>query len=405
MEFLKKSMLISLVLFISLISGIVFSAGINDGASIRINQLQYDPFPAQSGKYLDLWMTVQNQSNNYSSDVSCELMTKYPFYLQPDENSIRNIGKMSPNSVATLRYKLIVSSDALNSDQEMDFRCKINEESDNWVTQKVIIQVKAIKPEFAIGTITTTPEKLTSDTTNNKINIEIQNIGNESAKLVTTQLILPKGFTSSKSYSDTYNLGNVSAETSKNAIYYLDIAKEIKAGKYPSKLIINYKYTANSTDNYKTQEIDFDLDVKPEPKFEIEEITINPKEIYSNTPVQIKIKLKNTGLEEAKAVSMKVYTQNDQPFDFDKKYDYMGDLKVGESGEIIFSLTTDSTAQAKKYLIKTEIRYLVGEEVKLSEEQFSIEILEKKNVDLTIFILAGVIIIAGVGFYLWKKKK
>ncbi len=401
MEFLKNMGIIFIVI---LMMSSVFAVETVKSGSIQINQLQYDPFPAQSGNYLDLWLTIQNESNGSASGVTCELLPTYPFYLQPDENAIRTIGIMNPDRIATIRYKLIVAPDALDSDQKIDFKCKLSE-SGVWITQEIDIQVKAMKPEFAIGTITVIPEKLTSDTTNNKITIEIQNIGNESAKLVTTKLILPQGFTSSKSYSDTYNLGNVGEETSKNAIYYIDVDKNIIFGKHPAKLIINYKYTTNSNDNYKTQEIDFDLDVKSEPKFEIESIIVNPEEIYPGKNAEIKIKIKNVGLEKAESVSMKVYTQNDQPFDFDKKYDYVGDLGVNESGEVVFTFTTNNAAQAKNYLIKSEIRYLVGEEVKLTEEQFNIEVLENKETDLTIFVLLGVVIIIGVGFYLWKMKK
>ncbi|MDD4468257.1 MAG: hypothetical protein PHF68_03840, partial [Candidatus ainarchaeum sp.] len=192
------------------------------GASIKINEQSYSPFPAQSGRYLDLWITVQNLSNESTSNVSCQLDAKFPFYAQPDENLTKNIGYLSPNAVSTLRFKLMVSPAALDNDEELDFKCRLTETS-VWISRKITIQVKALQPEFAIGTITTEPEKLVSDSTNNKISIEMQNIGNDTAKLITTQLILPEGFSSSQSYSDTYNLGTINADASKTAIYYLNL--------------------------------------------------------------------------------------------------------------------------------------------------------------------------------------
>jgi hypothetical protein len=386
---------------------LTFTIGVyaeSNGASIVITEQSYDPFPALSGRYLDLWMTVQNQSTGHITDASCQLDAKFPFYAQPDENLTKHIGYLSPNAYSTLRFKLMVSPEALDNDEEIDFKCRLNDGA-AWISKKITIQVKALKPEFAIGSINTDPERLSADSTDNKITIEVQNIGNDSAKLITTQLILPKGFTSSQSYSDTANLGTIEDDSSKNAVYYIDVDKNISAGKYPAELIVNYKYTGNNGNEYKTQKINFNLDVKPEPIFEIEEVRITPNELFKGTKGEVLIKIKNIGFESADTVSMKIYTQNDQPIDFTKKYDYIGDIDEGKNGEAIFEFTIDDDASAKEYLLNAEIRYTSNEEVKISNKQFSITVSNSKPADYTIVILAAIVIVLGAGVYLWKKRK
>ena len=371
---------------------------------LQIQELKYNPYPAEAGKYMDLWVKIENTGTEEAKDVTCILLPEYPFSLDPNENATRHIGKFPGTKEMILQYKLRVDSNAVEGWNEMKIKCQ-TENSDTWIIHKFDIYVESRIPEFAIGSIVSEPTKLFPDSEENKLSVEIQNIGTGDAELITSELILPKGITPSESYSNIANLGTIKEGESKIAEYYIDVDKSTVPGNYRAKLIIKYKDFNNNRKEYKNQTLDVDIVVKPLPLFEIENVATNPSKISQGDKATLRLTIKNVGFEEAETVSVKIYKQSDQPFDFDEKYDYIGNLKPNQTGEAVFRFDVDDNANLKTYPLKAEIRYLIDDDVKIIEKQIPIKVeMEKK--DSKLFFL-GILFIAFVilfGVYYGRKK-
>ncbi|MCD6367467.1 MAG: COG1361 S-layer family protein [Candidatus Aenigmarchaeota archaeon] len=402
------------VLKLSIVMLIVISALVNStnyahayifGSTVlQIQELKYDPYPAEAGKYMDLWVKIENIGTEEAKDVTCVLLPEYPFSLDPNENATRNIGRLPGTKEVILQYKLRVDSNAVEGWNEMKIKCR-TENSDSWTIHKFEIYVESKIPEFAIGSIVSDPTKLFPDSEENKLSVEIQNIGTGDAELVTSELILPKGITPSESYSNIANLGTIKEGESKTAEYYIDIDKKTVPGNYKAKLIIKYKDSNNNRKEYKNQTLDVNIVVKPLPLFEIENVSTNPDKLSQGDKASLRLTIKNVGFKEAKTVSVKIYKQSDQPFDFDEKYDYIGNLKPNQSGETVFRFDVNDNANLKTYFLKAEIRYLIGDEVKIVEKQIPIKVEMKKR-DSKLFFL-GILFVVFVilsGVYYGRKK-
>jgi len=305
-----------------------------------------------------------------------------------------------------LQYKMRVDSNAVEGWNEMKIKCQ-TENSNNWIIHKFEIYVESKIPEFAIGSIVSEPVKLFPDSEENKLSIEIQNIGTGDAELVTSELILPKGITPSESYSNIANLGTVKEGESKTAEFYIDVDKNTAPGNYKAKLIIKYKDSNNNRKEYKNQKLDVDIVVKPLPIFEIENVNTTPDKLSQGDKATLRLIIKNVGFEEAKTVSVKIYKQSDQPFDFDEKYDYIGNLKPNQTGEAVFRFDVDDNANLKTYPLKAEIRYLIDDDIKIVEKQIPINVeMEKKDSKLFFIgiLFIAFVILSGV-YYGWKNIK
>ena len=406
----KQILQISVVVFI-IIFGLVNTtsyvyAYVSDSAILQIQELKYDPYPAEAGEYMDLWVKIENIGTEEADNVTCMLLPEYPFSLDPNENATRHIGKLPGAEEIILQYKLRVDSNAVEGWNEMKIKCQ-KENSNNWVIHKFDLYVESKIPEFAIGSIVSEPTKLFPDSEENKLSIEIQNIGTGDAELVTSELILPEGITPSESYSNMANLGTIKEGESKTAEYYIDIDKNTIPGNYKAKLIIKYKDFNNNRKEYKNRTLDVNIVVKSLPLFEIENINTTPDKLSQGDKGILRLTIKNVGFEEAKSVSVKIYKQSDQPFDFDEKYDYIGNLKPNQIGDVIFRFDVDGNANLKTYLLKAEIRYLVDDEVKIVEKQIPIKVeIEKKDSKLFFLgiLFITFVILFGV-YYGWKKIK
>ncbi len=379
---------------------------VSDSSILKIQELKYNPYPAEAGKYMDLWIKIENVGTEESKDVTCVLLPEYPFSLDANENATRHIGKLPGAKEVILQYKLRVDSNAVEGWNEMKIKCQA-ENSNSWVIHKFEIYVESKTPEFAIGSIVSEPTKLFPDSEENKLSIEIQNIGTGDAELVTTEIILPEGIVPTESYSNIANLGTIKEGESKTAEFYIDVNANTTPGNYKAKLIIKYKDSNNNRKEYKNQTLDVNIAVKSLPLFKIENIITNPDKISQGDKVILKLKIKNCGFKEAKSVSIKIYKQSTQPFDFDEKYDYIGNLKPNQTGEAIFRFDVDKNANLKTYLLKAEVRYLIDDEVKIVEKQIPIKV-EKEKKDSKLFFLRilfiAFVVLLGV-YYGWKKVK
>ncbi len=400
------SMIILIVLSVLVNLAGSVCAYISNSPILQIQELRYNPYPAEAGEYVDLWIKIENIGTEETKNATCILLPEYPFSLDPNENAVKHIGRLPGTEVVVLQYKLRIDSNAVEGWNEMKIKCRTGN-LDAWIIHEFDIYVESKIPEFAIGSIVSEPAKLFPDSKDNRLSIEIQNIGTGDAELVTAELVLPEGIVPSESYSNIANLGTIKEGESKTAEFYIDIDKNMVPGNYEAEVIIRYKDSNNNRKEYKNQTLRINIVVKALPLFEIENIITHPDKISQGDKVMLILKIKNIGFEEAESVSVKIYKQSDQPFDFDEKYDYIGNLKPNWSGEAVFRFDVDSDANLKTYLLKAEIRYLIGEDVKIAEEQIPIKV-EVEKADLKLFYLTIVfavfVMLLGV-YYGWKKTK
>jgi hypothetical protein len=392
---MNKNAVIILVM-LTLMSSFCFAGNVH----LSINQTKYDPFPALNGEYLELWINVVNDGTGKADNVVCFLEENYPIYLQKDENAWRTIGNLSPSMDSVIKYNLYVDDSALDEEKELNFKCGYDG-SEKMVEQTLTISINTDKPEFAIGTISSEPNKLYSDSKENKLSMEIQNVGDGDAQFVMVELILPNGVTATQSYSDRDNLGTIGANSSKTAEFYIDLNESVSSGKQKATLILNYK-TSNSSSNYKQTQVEFDLDIKEDAKFEVTSVSIEPVLVSGGTS-KISLVISNVGSEAAEEVSVKVFKQSDQPFDFTKKYEYLGKIGVGENSTAIFEITAESGAEEKAYNLKFEIRHVSDSEVKVITKTIDLPIT-KSETNYLPFIMGGLVVLA-IGAFAWKKIK
>ncbi|MHA1829784.1 MAG: COG1361 S-layer family protein [Candidatus Heimdallarchaeaceae archaeon] len=393
----------------------------SDSPNLQIQELKYEPYPAEAGKYMDLWIKVENYGLKEAKNVTCILQAEYPFSLDPNEKAERNIGRLPALEEVIFQYKIRIASDAVEGWNEMKLKCS-SESKHTWITRKFEVKVKSELPEFAIGKVTSDPLELTPDMDDVKLTVELQNVGKGDAKLVSVELDLPQGFVPSESYSDTANLGTIEKDSSKEANFYIDIDEGVESGRHEANLVVRYK--TGFREGYKTKTLTLELNVKATPIFKIEETTVNlpsgtggmitgyavkgmdvilkPSILAQGDKAELRIKLMNDGEEEAESTSVRIFKQSDQPFDFEENYDYIGNLKPNQTAEAIFKFTVDDDADLKKYLLDLEIRYIEGNDVKIVEKTIPIEVSKEKQ-SYTLFCVIAVVIV--VVLIAWKYVK
>ncbi len=321
--------------------------------------MNQDPDPAIPGQYVDLRWQLIKIGGTRLENTRFKLEVEYPFYFDQGERPEKYLGDViggtEEEEYYILHYRLRVDSDALKGDYNVTLRYTYGR-GVSWFEQDYIVHVDTSRPEFVVGLLRTSPEKLVADTTEALLKIEIDNIGDGKAENVQVKLRLPPGFQPSYSYSDQDNLGTIEEDTSKTARFYIDVDENIQDGDYPASLEIKYKEENDPENRYRTKILPLNLTIKPAPYLIVESATTRPPNPQPGDEVELLIRVKNTGNKKAEAVSLRVFKDSTQPFKFQEKSDYIGRLEPGQTGEAVLRLEIREDAAPKTYQLDTELR-------------------------------------------------
>ena len=412
----KEIILIMMVLF-----SIVSLTGLVRGDSMDYNRLDItllnqDPDPGEQGEYLELRWKVVKEGNDKMEDLNFHLEIDYPFFFDNSDKPDKKVGSWQgwsdDEEYYSLYYKVRVDDEALEDTYKVKLRSTQESSGYSQMNEFEIKVGDKTNPEFVLGTLVTSPVKLLADSDENKLEVTLENIGDENARNVRMDLELPKGFNPTYGYSDRANLGTVEADKSKTAAFYVDIDDGMTQGKYEGKVTVHYK-EANDNDNvYKTVELPLKIPINGKPSFSIESIKTIPEKIRAGSSVKLVVEVKNVGSKEAESVSLRAFKESSQPFEFEEKSDFIGKLKPGELGEAVLKFDVDTDATVKKYLLDLEIRSVYNDEVLTENEVITLEVENGEEKGLFSsgnriigFAIIAVIVIGGLVLYFVIKKK
>jgi hypothetical protein len=348
-----------LIVLLSVIVSPVIGAPLTgvQGNGIKASFMSQDPDPADAGKDVDLRWQVVNTLTTPAESLKFHLDAEYPLLFEagdsPDQDLGPSAGTNDNQVFYVLHYKLRVADNAIKGTYNITLSWSTGQ---GWSKKEYPIYIDPKRADFVVGALVTSPEKLIADTNAAKLSVDINNIGKGNADNVKVKLLLPPGFNSSYSYSDESSLGIIPEGGSKTASFYADVNENIQEGDYNARLEVTYKDENDDNNTYRTKTLDLDIPIKPAPFLIVESMTTVPKNLTPGSKAEVHIKVKNTGNKKAESVSLRVFKDASQPFEFNEKSDFVGKLEPGESGDTVLRFTIDGTAAAKTYLVDTELR-------------------------------------------------
>ncbi len=145
------------------------------GASnLKIQEVRQDPFPANPGEYLDLYLKIDNVGGSVSKP-QFEFILSYPFSLDPTNS--KEFAGIDPGEKVTLHYKIRVDKNALPGDYEIEFRAHISEKI--YYPYYFTVRVDDVTSAFDVALHEVTKEG---------VSLAISNIGKNVANSITVRL-------------------------------------------------------------------------------------------------------------------------------------------------------------------------------------------------------------------------
>ncbi len=367
------------------------------------------PFPAEPGKYFEIWLKIQNTGFTVN-DAYCEILAKYPFSLDAGEVPEKQLGQIVREGYAYARYRIRVASDAVQGSNELSVRCR-TDANPAWVNATLAIPVKTAQPTLNIQGFTIEPREVRPGN-GMKATMSVKNNAPNALKDIVVKIDLtadaplaPVGGGTERRVASLAP-GGV-AEVVFEAIVLPDAAPKIY------RIPVKISYGDELGGAYSKEEL-LSVVVSDSPRITVglESTTI----IRSGSQGKVTLKIVNGGLAEAKFLRVTIPEANG--FETLSPHEaYIGTLNSDDYETAEFALFVNQT-EAKSILLPVEIEFVdaLNREVSqtaavhirlYSEEEISAMGLEQKA-GLSVFVVVVVVAVAAYlayrGYQRFRKK-
>ncbi len=403
---MKKMIMVSLMLILLAQAAAALQITVND----------YDPKPAEAGKYVTVWIKLFNPSLDTLGEVSVRILPKDGFELAEGETPKKYVGSINAGAYSIVKYRLRVLDDAIEGINL--FTLDVAEGTSTYQKDlELVVEDKDLKEvRLEVGDVDSDPRRMKPGDEFIELDIIIQNLGDAVAKGAKAELMdLPDGISFSESYSNIDLLGSIDEDSQVTAKFYIDINESVEPGEYDADLEVSYKYKPyEDEDAYmlSSEKLPVTLSVKATPLYEITSAELEPEELTAGDQgVKLRLTIKNIGEEEGDSVRVKIYPKTEHPFDFEVNNNIVAPtLMPGETGQATLEFDVEEDAAVQKYILDVEIKNLVGEDIVLHKKTVSIDVANALvrnplNVMLIAVVAAAVIVVVVVVYSLGQKKK
>ncbi len=334
--------------------------------NLVLDGITYDPAIISAGDEVDIVIQFHdaislnpdidlNQDPNYKLIVTLEaddtLTEEHVIILDAEGDSL--LGHLYPNQNYNVKYRVKFMNDAPAANYEFKLTGKYVYDGEVQATSRFIRFMVPVKKEgiiLGISNIVTAPAEIRSGDDYVRIDAYLENVGEKSAKAVEIDLDLPSGISSSYSDDNHVWIGRLNDGESKAISFFLDVDDSLEPGVYD--LEYDIKYLDLDNNEYRNT-LNSRLLVKERPYLVIDSYEGSGLAASNG---ELKLYITNNGTTSAESVDVRLIKQSSQPFNFDVRSKYLGELEAGETGEVIFDLDVHRDADITTHSFKVVIR-------------------------------------------------
>ncbi|MBI2135473.1 hypothetical protein HYU06_00185 [Candidatus Woesearchaeota archaeon] len=333
-------------------------------AIVELDGVSFDPAVIVAGDEVDITLNLHDRTFS-TSDIAQNKDATLSVYLEPvdtvskefliitDATGSANIGHLFAQGIWRKTFRVKVKNDAPASKYKLRARFQYivdNKLSGADKIEDFFINVKKEGIILGVANIATSPTAVRPGDDFVELTTYIENTGNKNAKSIEALLTLPSELEYSYTNNNRLWVGKLNVNESKEATFFINVDEDAASKKYDLELTFNYM---DLDDNKYSKKVTIPFLVKERPNIAVVDVKGEGK---ADSKITLVVTLKNTGTEDAEAVDARIIKQSSQPFSFDLRSNYVGELKVGETGKAVFTINIDKEAEQKEHSLKLLIR-------------------------------------------------
>lgn len=139
---MKKLFLVPAILLLLMPIALAATTLPTGGTGLRVALTDYDPSPAQPGKYVTLYLKAENSGGDVITNPKFKLELSYPFSLQPGESEYKTTNSLGASEKVLLEYDLYVDNAALAGTYTLNLKLCTNNECTSYAKTPFDVTVR-----------------------------------------------------------------------------------------------------------------------------------------------------------------------------------------------------------------------------------------------------------------------
>ena len=387
-----------------------------ESGAIIVDSLMYEPTPAESGSYIDIWIKMENYGSKEAKDVAFILEPKFPFSLEEGEIAEIEIGSLDAGAEVTLEYKVRISEDAIEGNNELDFT--FTGDGKAWVTHTFDILVRTHDTMLNTNEVRVNPEEVAPGEIV-EVSLLLENMADSSIKDLRAELQLTQRdvLSTSVSYTelpftpiDSTNVlmaKRLGPNEQKLFTFQLRVDPDTDPKVYRIPLELTYSDEIGNTTYTEEGIIAVVVAQKPDIM-----VSLDDSEIYTpNSKGEVTIGIYNIGISKIKFSVLELLEGEGYKILSTPKL-YLGNIDSDDYETADFTLYIDEENPELNFMLdyKDEYNKEHQDELSLILKTYSTKDAKKygfiaSNTNATVFIIILVLVIAGFIYFKKFKKK
>jgi LPXTG-motif cell wall-anchored protein len=157
-----KIFLVAVMMLLATMVGAFAATGTGTETSptLRFSVSTYSPIPAEPGKTVDVWISIQNIGGTDALNTKINFVDSSAFSLISEADRVVTVPIIGSNSDYTAKYTLKVSNSVVDGPNDINFEYTIGNQPGVTSTAKVSIDVKSAETPISVSGMTINPSPL-----------------------------------------------------------------------------------------------------------------------------------------------------------------------------------------------------------------------------------------------------
>jgi hypothetical protein len=351
------------------LTALLISAGAASAAP-KLDAVSYDPAFISAGDRVNI--SANMHATNYP-DKTWDEDKKLKVVLKPDNRLTRkyvtieddrdeSIGFLYPEGVWNQRFQVKVDSGAPTGMYDFELHIQYLENG-----EPVKIQTEDGEHNFTVirdfsmpvdnegvdisgNVLSTEPRTPRPGDSYTEMKLEFTNTGNKPIEEIELRPQTPDMIETAYSNDEKFFIDRLNEGHTASRALSLDLDDELSEGLHWIEMEATYEDTSS---NPYSEELKLPLRVEGRPDLELKN---SGKKMKAGETSQVRLKVENTGEQDAESVTARVIAERTQPFSLEDRSNYIGEIEANETAEAVMKISADRNAALKQHQLKIQLR-------------------------------------------------
>ena len=391
------------IFILTIIAFSLFAQGVS-----AVEVLFTNPSPVRAGRSADITLQIRAPEGTEITRENIVYSIRETSSIRPVSGQEFFVARLNPGQVLTRTFTVFFSESIPTGIYPLEL-VETRGSSEIRRRFEVFVEGRPDVPELRIGSVRSVPNRLIQDTNDNILNVEVRNLGEINAELVSATLVSSDEIIETFFGSLDDSVSSISGGQSETFSFEFDIDETEKVS-FDAYLDITYRMRVDNNFEVVNLQLPFEIRLGRTPRFEI--IDIEPLSDFriGSRNNELRMTVKNVGVNDGNNVRLRLFPNPSSPFDFDRTTIFVSALLLpGEETSFIVPFDILDTALLQTYNINVEFESVLGANRYKQSDRMSIDVVSEASSGFGFYafviILISVVISFGIGFAYNRKKK